>query len=393
MKTLLVLAASEHQIPVILAGKKLGARVLTTDNRPDNPGHPLAHEAFGIDTTAPEAVLELARAQGIDGIISACTDVAVPTAAYVSEQLGLPGIPLRAAQICTDKLKFRAFLDEVGLANPAWAEVRDGEPLPTKLLDDGPCALKPATSSGSKGIFVVHDVAALTTRLPDTMAFCRDGRAVLERWIDGWQGTVEGILRDGKVAWGMVTERVTAPLPHTATWGHVVPSGLDDATIEALRGTINRLFAALKVSDGPFDCDFVVRDGQAFILEMSPRLGGNALSDLARLAADIDLPDYAVKAALGIDSTVSASPIRPTAAVLLGVQQVGKLAYNEHEVAPLRTLPWVASLTFDKQPGDDVAPFINGRHRVAAALITADERATLLQRRDELRRRLNIRAV
>ena len=211
MKTLLVLAASEHQVGVIEAAKRLGARVLTTDNRPDNPGHKLAHASFGVDTTDADAVLELARAQSIDGIISACTDVAVPTAAHVGEQLGLPGIPLAAAYTCTDKLQFRRFLDAVGLPNPPWAEVGDGYPEPIDLLQGGPCVLKPATSSGSKGIFVVDGVEDFRARLPATMAFCRDGRAIIELFLDGKQGTVEGILQGGRVAWGMVTQRQTAP--------------------------------------------------------------------------------------------------------------------------------------------------------------------------------------
>ena len=392
MKTLLVLAASEHQIPVIRAGKALGARVLTTDNRPDNPGHKLADQAFGIDTTAPDEVLELARQQGIDGIISACTDVAVPTAAHVAEQLGLPGIPLKSAITCTDKLLFRQFLDEIGLPNPQWREVRDGQTAPTDLLEDGLCAIKPARSSGSKGIFVVNSAAELAERLPQTMAFCRDGRAVLERWIDGQQGTVEGVLEDGKVLWGMVTHRITAPLPHTATWGHVVPSGLSDEVIERLRDVINRLFTALQITDGPFDCDFVVTGDQAYILEMSPRLGGNALSALARLAADVDLPEYATRSALGLPCTFVPQTIRPAAAVLMGVDRAGVLAYDTDAVDTIRALPWVAQLILDKQPGDQVQPFINGRHRVAAALITAPDPQTLQSRSDELKARLQIRA-
>lgn len=390
MKTLLVLAASEHQIPVIRAAKALGVRVLTTDNRPNNPGHALADASFGVDTTAPEAVLELARAQKIDGILSACTDVAVPTAAFVAEKLGLVGIPLAAAHTCTDKLKFRAFADIAGLPNGRWTEVRADTPVPTELLATGLCVLKPADSSGSKGIFVVDGAHDFAARLPDTLAFARDGRAIVEQWIEGQQGTVEGILRDGEVVWGMVTQRMTAPRPYTATWGHEVPSGHDDQTIENLRAVITRLFAALGITSGPFDCDIVISGGQTYILEMSPRLGGNALSDLARVCAGLDLPDYAVRHALGLPTEIAPSPIRPAAAVLLGVDTPGALAMNVAAIDELRALDWVVELRLDRAPGDAVLPFINGRHRVAAALITAPDTPTLHARRDELKARLAI---
>ena len=75
-KTLLVLAASRYQIPIITTAKRLGYRVLTIDNVPDNPGHALADQACFIDTTDIQGVLAVARRERVDGVIAACTDVA-----------------------------------------------------------------------------------------------------------------------------------------------------------------------------------------------------------------------------------------------------------------------------------------------------------------------------
>src|SRR3954464_13348905 len=106
-KTLLVLAAAQYQMDAIRTAKRLGYRVVTTDNIPGNPGHALADEAYGIDTTDLDAVLEIARAEKIDGVVAPCTDVAVVTAAHLADELDLPGVPVAAARIVTDKLAFR----------------------------------------------------------------------------------------------------------------------------------------------------------------------------------------------------------------------------------------------------------------------------------------------
>src|SRR5262249_17684232 len=92
-RTLLVLAASLYQIPVTERAKARGSRVITTDNVPSNPGHRLADRAYSVDTTDQAGVLEIARRENVAGIIAACTDVAVPTAAFVAARLGLRAPP------------------------------------------------------------------------------------------------------------------------------------------------------------------------------------------------------------------------------------------------------------------------------------------------------------
>ena len=85
-KTLLVLAASTYQVPAIETAKRLGYRVITTDNIPSNPGHSIADASFGEDTTNLDGILALAKSENISGVIAPGTDVAVMTAAYLSEQ-------------------------------------------------------------------------------------------------------------------------------------------------------------------------------------------------------------------------------------------------------------------------------------------------------------------
>ena len=88
---LLVLAASTYQLRTIRTAKRLGYRVVTTDNVPTNPGHALADQAYSTDTTDLEGVLAIARRERLDGVIAPCTDVAVPTAA-VFALVALPDV-------------------------------------------------------------------------------------------------------------------------------------------------------------------------------------------------------------------------------------------------------------------------------------------------------------
>ena len=96
-KTLLVLGAGIYQLPAIETAKRLGYRVLTTDNLPDNPGHRLAHQSFDCDITDVEGVSAIGERHGISGVIAPCTDAGVVSAAIVAGRLRLPGPPAHSA--------------------------------------------------------------------------------------------------------------------------------------------------------------------------------------------------------------------------------------------------------------------------------------------------------
>ena len=106
----MLLGGNYFQMTATLAAKDLGCHVISVDYLPDNPAHKYADEYHNVSTIDKEKVLELARELKIDGIVSYASDVSAPTAAYVSEALGLPTNPYESVMIMTHKDLFRKFL-------------------------------------------------------------------------------------------------------------------------------------------------------------------------------------------------------------------------------------------------------------------------------------------
>jgi len=393
--SLLVLGASRYQLEVIHEAKALGYRVLTTDNVPENPGHRVADESFQIDTTDVARVVELAKKTQPRGVVAPCTDVAVATAAHVAEALGLPGIPPASALSLTSKILFREFLAAERLPCPKFRVVGDGDvnnalELPFAL----PAIVKPDGSSGSKGIFIVRDRNELLARLPVTLGFSPTRRGVVEQLIEGTQGTCEGVIIEGKVVLALLTDRRTAPAPYVVTSGHFVPTRLDEAAQKRTMTLIETVLASYGVRTSPFDCDFVVDPkGQPWLLELTPRLGGNSLTRLVREAVRIDLARVAIQLACGDEVSIpSEVHISPTAQLILGVRRAGRLVFDEAEAAALRATDWVRELSFDSPVGHPVEAFINGRTRVGEATLVAGSRDELDRRAAELEVRLRLDA-
>lgn len=393
-KTLLVLAASRYQVPVIKAAKRAGYRVITTDNVTANPGHRLADACYSVDTIDHEGVMELARHEAVNGVIAAATDVAVPTQAYVAQQLCLPGPPLESTEILCDKLAFRQYLKAHGFPTPmAMSCGKKSEPA-QQMFANGPCILKPGRSSGSKGIFIVHSRKDFRHYLPETLRFSSGGKVLLESYIDGFQGTVEGVIEDGELALAFFLDRQTWVPPYVATVGHRVPTKLHWQQRSRAEEQLRELWRLLGVTEGPFDCDFVATEDEVYVLEMSPRIGGNSISRLLHFASGFDLDEYGVRQACGDPFSLPSSvALRPTALVLLGVGKSGAMQYDTAQAESLRCSKWVVSLDFDVRIGQHVRPFINGQHRLGEAIVHAEDRERVDIRADDLLTRLALKAV
>jgi biotin carboxylase len=390
-RKLLVLAASVYQIPAILKARAIGLEVITADNRPSNPGHRLAHRSFDIDIRDREAVLELARHERVDGVLSPCSDVGTLTVSYVATRLGLPGPPYEACRVLMNKVEFRRFLVREGLPAPHFAALRPGSE-PELPAGDGPWIVKPADSSGSKGSRIVHSREELVEALPECFEHSAAQLALLESFLEGTQGTCEGVLVDGRIRLMAVLDRITAPRPWVATAGHLFPCSLDASTQEGMRRMLEGLWAKFGIRDTVFDCDFISQGGEVHILEMTPRLGGNSIERLIEETHGLDLGTWALRHAAGMPAPdLPSRPATPACNIILGVPEEGFIDYDEDGLRGLQGEDWVVDISLDHERGDRVSPFVNGRRRVGHAMVRGRTREELAGRRAEVLSRLDLR--
>ena len=92
MKTVLFVGAGRHQRRAIEQARTRGLRVAAVDRNADAPGLTSADVAEVVDFSDVDAVVEVARRIGVDGVLTISADRAVPVVAAVAEELGLPGI-------------------------------------------------------------------------------------------------------------------------------------------------------------------------------------------------------------------------------------------------------------------------------------------------------------
>jgi biotin carboxylase len=385
---LMVLGAGTYQIPVIRAAQSLGIAVLAIDRSADAPAAAIADHFAAVDTTDRARVLDLAKSSGIDGIVSPCTDVAVPTQAFVAAELGLPGPPLESTLILTDKERFRAYQSGTGLLCP-FHVTGFAEALLHSHWPEGRYVIKPARSSGSKGVFICA-AAEVQSALIESGGFDPEGRVVVERFVEGAQCTMEGFWVKDEITYAFVTDRQTAGVPFPATTGHRWPSRVSAEVDQIIRSAVARICQDLALHDTPFDCDFVASAEGPVILELTPRLGGNSLSQLALVANGYNLPkETAYRAMHPRGQALCSSPIetcqweQAAAVLILHGKSDGRLSFDEQGDQALRAEAWVTQFGWDVLRGTQIRRFKNGRDRLGEALIIASDRDELDIRCDQ----------
>ena len=307
MKKLLLLGGSRYLLPVIREAKALGCHTITCDYLPDNIAHRYSDEYHNVSITDMDAVLKLAEKLNIDGIMSFACDPGVVTAAYVAEQLGLPNVgPYESVAILQDKGRFRSFLREHGFQVPSSSTFDSvGAALSQKDRFTWPQIVKPVDSAGSKGVSRVDSPEELEKAIRYALSFSRCGRFIMEDFIQqqGFSSDTDCFSVDGELRFVSFdnqyfdahADNPYAPIGYT--WPSVMPGELQ----QELASEIQRLLNLLHMRTSVYNIETRQgTDGKGYLMEVSPRGGGNRLSEMLEYCTGTKLIQNAVRAAIGL---------------------------------------------------------------------------------------------
>lgn len=311
MKKLLILGGDHFAIPVVEAAKQQGYYVITCDYLPDNVAHKYSDEFANFSTTDKEGILKYAREKKIDGICT-FTDSGVVTTAYVQHHLGLPKIgPLDSVEILQNKDRFRSFLTKHGFNVPqakGFYSVDDA--MSESYWFPWPVIVKPTDSAGSKGVTRVDRVENLRPALEYAMLFSVSKHIIVEEFIekegcssDSDCFSINGHLVVATFSAQRFDEKAHNPYtPSAFTW----PSTFGARVEEELRSEVQRLLTLLCMNTTVYNVETRIgKDGKAYIMEVSPRGGGNRLSEMVMLSTGADMITAAVRAAVGDEISIS----------------------------------------------------------------------------------------
>ncbi len=373
MKKLMLLGGLRYLLPAIKAAHEQGYYVITADYLPDNIAHKYSDEYVNVSIIDKKAVLKVAQEKKIDGIMSFAVDPGVVTASYVQDKLGLPSFgPYESVQILQHKDRFRAFLSKNGF-NVPFAKGFDSveSAMNETCCFPWPVIVKPTDSAGSKGVTRVDKVENLRPALEWAMKNSLSGHIIVEEFIEktGCSSDCDCFTVDGKLkvcifnAQRFDANAINPYTPAAYSW----PSTFGIKNESDLKNELQRLLSLLQMKTCLYNIETRIGvNGKPYIMEVTPRAGGNRLSEMIRYGTGADMITASVRACVGDSINIDQKPFKGHwAEIILHADQSGE--FSHIEINPKLNAEiveediWVCK-------GDHVDPF-NGANNAIGTLV------------------------
>lgn len=310
-KKIMLLGGIRYLLPVIKAAHEQGYYVITADYLPNNIAHKYSDEYVNVSIIDKEAVLKVAREKQIDGIMSFGVDPGVVSASYVQNKMGLPSFgPFESVEILQNKDKFRTFLKENGFNVPwAFGFASKDEAWESRFKFTYPLIVKPTDSAGSKGCTRVDSEDELMSAIIYAFKYTISGHIIIEEFLEkkGCSSDTDSYAQDGKLRFvSFCAQRFdsNATNPYTPA-AYSWPSTFTKEEEEYLTSEIQRLITLLGLKTSVFNIETrVSQNNKPYIMELTPRGGGNRLCEMLRYATGVDMITAITRAMVGDDPNV-----------------------------------------------------------------------------------------
>ena len=312
--TIIILGAGVMQGPAINIAKELGFYTIALDGSSSAPCVSMADRYEEIDLKDKESIETFARSiqskTGRLGIMTAGTDFSA-SVAWVAEKLGLPGIPYETALNASDKSRMRECFKKASLPSPDFFTIikKDLQSFST-LLDDAvfrfPLVIKPVDNMGSRGCRRIDSMEEFEEAAKTAIGFSRSGRAIVEKFMDGPEFSVDAIVHHGKITiCGLADRHIYFP-PYFIEMGHTMPTIINEEKQKALLDTFSAGIHALgldaKENTAAAKGDIKLTSKGPMIGEIAARLSGGYMSGWTYPYSSGALPiKAAILAAMGFE--------------------------------------------------------------------------------------------
>ncbi len=381
MKKIMILGAGIYQVPLIKTARKLGIYSIVVSIPGNYPGFELADKVYYENTTDYGRLLEIARAEQIDGVVTAGTDVAVITIGKLCDELNLCGLSFDAAQVAANKLLMKSKYEEHGVRTAKFREIPlDAEDVSSRVAGlDFPLIFKSVDSSGSRGIVKVDSEASFEAAIENVRENTRSDYYIVEEFIEGEEFGAQAFVYRGEVAFILPHGDYVFKGDTGVPIGHFAPYELDAAVIEDARQQLTAAIHAMGLNNCAINADFILKDGKTYVLEIGGRSGATCLAELVSIYYGFDYYEKILRCSLGEDVSFECDAHAvPNASMLLMSEKDG-IIREQTDKNPKN--PNIYDVQFDCRPGDHVCKFHVGPHRIGHVITKG---TTLKQAVDEL---------
>ena len=179
-KKLLILGANPETVPLVEVANSLGIKTLVTSNIPNDAAKKVAWKACNVDGLDIDGLIQLAKAENVDGILVGVADILVPVYCKVCEALDLPCYATqKIVDVFSYKDTFKETCEKYGIHGIP--EYRLDENLDEKDIEKMvfPVMVKPVDGYSGVGMTVCYEPSELKSAVEKALRYSKCKRFIV----------------------------------------------------------------------------------------------------------------------------------------------------------------------------------------------------------------------
>lgn len=301
MAKVMVIAGGDWQIELIRKLKLMEHYVICSNLYEDSPAFPYADACEVANVLDKEKNLEIAKRYMPDAVISDQSDIAVPTVAYLNEQLGLNGIGTKLADLFTDKSLQREFCRKHNILIPDFKICEKPQDAMQMLENYGKIIIKPIDSQSSRGVYTITNKEQLLEKCGEAISWSNRRKVFLaEEYIGGDEFTIDGLVVNGHHYPLCISVKEMYEQNPNISRMQSYSYRSEKHDYDKLRAANKALVEAIGLPMGLTHSEYKSYNGKFYLIEAGARGGGSNLSaKIVPFMSGVDNYEYLIKEALG----------------------------------------------------------------------------------------------
>lgn len=299
-KRLLVQGAGRGNLGIMKSAINHEVYTVVTGLGGDYPCTPFADINCYANITDPDAVLKIAQEQKVNGAVICCSDTGLKAIGRVNDVLGLAGLTERAADESSNKYLMKEKLVKSGVRTAQFSLLHNEEELQAAVKTiNYPVIIKATDLQGSRGICIVKDEKHLLNAFNEVMGQTHKDYCIIEEFLVGEEYGAQAFVYKGEVLFVLPHGDETMMCKTAVPIGHYMPYNMSKELYEDTCKQVKNAIKALGFDNCPVNVDLIEKDGKAYIIELTGRVGANCLPELTSNYFGINYYDMILTTCLG----------------------------------------------------------------------------------------------
>lgn len=384
---LLVLGASNAQLPGILKAKAMGHQVITLDYLTHAIGHQYSDGQCYDSTFDSQKVIECAAQHQVEGIMTLGTDQPVLSAMLASKALALPAaLTCETALKVTNKIAMKKMFVKHQIPTAHYVIYEKGVNEHDLRTLTYPVVVKPVDSQGQRGIFYLETVQEVIDHYASVIIHSRQKEILVETYYPHDEITVSGWVVNGQCTLLTVTDRITFSSKRQlgVCLAHRFPSKHSSRYGDAIHKLTHQIVHTFNIENGPIYFQYLLGEEGIKVNEIACRIGGAHEAVFIPKVTGFDIVKAQIALALG----------KQYPQEILNTYDVRKNPYHVSvqlffvkpttivgltDIHQLKAIPGVIDVGYHVEIGDTITSIENATQRAGYAVIIGTSSAKVHQ--------------